>query len=69
MKHQTLFSSKDKSKNIRLLSAAILHGALRVKTNMYHHSRTGHISFISMTSVVHKLLPLSQYKLDRFSLY
>ena len=32
MKHQALFSSKDKSKNkIKMLFAAILLGALRVK--------------------------------------
>ena len=31
MKHQTLFSSKDKSKNKKVSSAAILLGALRVK--------------------------------------
>ena len=31
MKHQALFSSKDKSKNIKVLSAAILLGPLRVK--------------------------------------
>ena len=30
MKHQALFSSKDKSTNIKVLSAAILLGALRV---------------------------------------
>ena len=30
MKHQTLFSAKDKSKNVKVLSAAILLGALRV---------------------------------------
>ena len=32
MKHQALFSSKDKSKIITVSSAAILLGALRVKT-------------------------------------
>ena len=31
MKHQALFSSKDKSKNIRVSSAAVWLGALRVK--------------------------------------
>ena len=31
MKHQALFSSKDKSKKIKMSSAAILLGALRVK--------------------------------------
>ena len=31
MKHQALFSSKDKSKKIKVSSAAILLGALRVK--------------------------------------
>ena len=31
MKHQALFTSKDKSKNIKMSSAAILLGALRVK--------------------------------------
>ena len=31
MKHQALFSSKDKSKNIKMLSASILLGVLRVK--------------------------------------
>ena len=31
MKHQALFSSKDKNKNIKVSSAAILLGALRVK--------------------------------------
>ena len=31
MKHQALFSSKDKSKNIKVLSAANLLAALRVK--------------------------------------
>ena len=30
MKHQALFSSKDKSKTVKVLSAAILQGALRV---------------------------------------
>ena len=30
MKHQALFSSKDKSKNIKVSSAAILLGTLRV---------------------------------------
>ena len=30
MKHQALFSSKDKSKKIKVSSAAILLGALRV---------------------------------------
>ena len=30
MKHQALFSLKNKSKNIKVLSAAILLGALRV---------------------------------------
>ena len=35
MKHQALFSSKDKSKKInKVLSAAILLGALRVKPYM-----------------------------------
>ena len=31
MNHQALFSSKDKSKNIKVSSAAILLGALRIK--------------------------------------
>ena len=31
MKNQALFSSKDKSKTIKMSSAAILFGALRVK--------------------------------------
>ena len=31
MKNQAFFSSKDKSKKIKMLSAAILLGALRVK--------------------------------------
>ena len=31
MKHQALFSSKDKSKKIKVSSAAILFGAIRVK--------------------------------------
>ena len=31
MKNQALFSSKDKSKNIKMSSAAILFSALRVK--------------------------------------
>ena len=31
MKHQALFSSKDKTKKIKVSSAAILRGALRVK--------------------------------------
>ena len=31
MKHQALFSSKNKSKNFKVSSAAILLGALRVK--------------------------------------
>ena len=31
MKNQALFSSKDKSKKIKLLSAAIWFGTLRVK--------------------------------------
>ena len=31
MKHQALFSSKDKSKNIKVLSAAFWFWALRVK--------------------------------------
>ena len=31
MKHQALFSSKNKSKKIKVLSAAILLGSLRVK--------------------------------------
>ena len=31
MKHQSLFSSKDKTKKIKVSSAAILLGALRVK--------------------------------------
>ena len=31
MKHQALFSSKDKSRKIKVSSAAILLGALRVK--------------------------------------
>ena len=30
MKHQALFSSIDKVKIIKMLSAAVLHGALRV---------------------------------------
>ena len=30
MKHQALFSSKNKSKNIKVLSAAILLGFLRI---------------------------------------
>ena len=30
MKHQALFSSKDKNKNIKVSSAAILLGALRI---------------------------------------
>ena len=33
MKHHILFSSKDKSKKIKVLSAAILIGTLRVKVN------------------------------------
>ena len=32
MKHQALFSSKDKSKNIKVPSAANLFGTLRVKS-------------------------------------
>ena len=32
MKHQALFSSKDKSKNIKVSSAATLLGPLRVNT-------------------------------------
>ena len=35
MKHQALFSSKDKGKNIKVSSAAILLGALRVKRCCY----------------------------------
>ena len=31
MKHQALFSSKDKSKKIKVSSAAILQGSLSVK--------------------------------------
>ena len=31
MKHQTLFSKKDRIKKIKLLSAAILLGSLRIK--------------------------------------
>ena len=33
MKHQALFSSKDKSKNMKVSSAAIMVGALRVKVH------------------------------------
>ena len=33
MKHQALFSSKDKSKKIKMSSAAILHGAISVTEN------------------------------------
>ena len=35
MKHQALFSSKDKSKKIKVSSAAILFGALRVKHSVW----------------------------------
>ena len=34
MKNQAFFSSKDKSKKIKLLSAAILFGALRVNNQL-----------------------------------
>ena len=34
MKYQALFSSKDKSKKIKMSSAAILFGALRVKVDL-----------------------------------
>ena len=33
MKHQALFSSKDKSKKIEVLSAAILFGALSINSS------------------------------------
>ena len=32
MKHQVLFSSKDKNKKVKMSSAAFFSGALRVKT-------------------------------------
>ena len=35
MKHQTLFSSKDKSENNIVSSAAILFGVLRVKRSFF----------------------------------
>ena len=35
MKHQALFSLKDKSKNMKVSSAAIMVGALRVKVHFW----------------------------------
>ena len=35
MKHQALFSSKDKSKKIEVSSVAILLGAVRVKLSLF----------------------------------
>ena len=35
MKHQALFSSKDNSKNIKVLSAAVLLGALKTHFSAY----------------------------------
>ena len=37
MKHQALFSSKDKSTKIKVLFAAILFGAIRVKFPCQQH--------------------------------
>ena len=39
MKYQALFSSKDKSKIIKVSSAAILLGALRVKGLIIHEHK------------------------------
>ena len=39
MKNQALFSSKDKSKKIKVSSAAILLGSLRVKVNWYTYRK------------------------------
>ena len=41
MKHQALFSSKDKVKNIKVLSAAVLLGPLRVESNCTHKINSG----------------------------
>ena len=35
MKHQALYSSKDKSKNMKVSSAAIFLGALRVNNSVH----------------------------------
>ena len=36
MKHQALFSSKDKIKKMKMLSAAVLLGSLRVKLTQFN---------------------------------
>ena len=60
MKYQALFSSKDKSKNIKVLSAAILLGALRVNKH--------HLKIRNSHSCNRLLLPFSYYKPLKFTL-
>ena len=57
MKHQALFSSKDNIKKIKVLSAAILLGALRIRF-AYRHIINLHDNTISLiyikTITVHR---------------
>ena len=48
MKNQALFSLKDKSKKIKMPSAAFLFGALRVKTMLYQ-PQCNHINLNAMS--------------------
>ena len=45
MKQQALFSSKDKSKKIKVLSAAILLGAFRVNTSVLSAKNVSKLDF------------------------
>ena len=51
MKYQALFSLKDKSKKIKMSSAAFLFGALRVKVYEYTFS-----AFLSLLQLAELLL-------------
>ena len=46
MKFQALFSSKDKSKKIKVLSAAILPGSLRFNELVFEHDLMVHESHL-----------------------
>ena len=62
MKNQAFFSSKDKSKKIKMPSASILFGALKVNEPVFKECRGYHGYTYSTDSKFHysiSLLPLS----------